>query len=59
MQLDLTDDEASTLRDLLRTYLPDLKREVARTDSHEFRHDLVKRQNLCESLLARLEKGKS
>jgi hypothetical protein len=55
MQLDLTDDEAATLRDLLRSYLPDLRREVARTDAHDYRHDLVKRQDLCEKLLGRLE----
>jgi len=54
----LTDDEANTLRELLRNYLPDLRREVARTDAVDFRHELVKRLNLCESLLARLEKGK-
>ncbi len=58
MQLDLTDDEANTLRELLRNYLPDLRREVARTDAVDFRHELVKRLNLCESLLARLEEGK-
>lgn len=55
MNLDLTDDEALTLRDLLRSYLPDLKREVARTDAHDYRHDLVKRQDLCEKMLAQLE----
>ena len=57
MQLDLTDDEALTLRDLMRSYLPDLKREVARTDAHDYRHDLVKRQDLCEKILATLDKA--
>ena len=51
MRIDLTDDEARTLGTMLRDYLPSLRREVARTDSHEFRHDLVLRQNLCERLL--------
>jgi hypothetical protein len=55
MQLDLTDDEALTLRDLMRSYLPDLRREVARTDAHDYRHDLVKRQDLCEKILATLD----
>lgn len=54
MQLDLTDDEVRTLEGMLRDYLPDLRREVARTDSHEFRHELVKRQDLCERLLGML-----
>lgn len=55
MQLELTDEEALTLHDLLRDTLPDLRREVARTDKHDFRHALVERQELCERLVARLE----
>jgi hypothetical protein len=42
---------------MLRDYLPSLRREVARTDSHEFRHDLVKRQDLCERLLGSLDEA--
>lgn len=57
MHLDLTDDEALTLRDLIRSYLPDLRREVARTDAHDYRHDLVKRQDLCEKILASLDQS--
>jgi len=55
MHLDLTDDEAGTLRSLLHDYLPDLRREVARTEKHDFRHELVKRQELAERLLAKLD----
>jgi hypothetical protein len=55
MRIDLTDDEARILGAMLRDYLPSLRREVARTDSHEFRHDLVKRQDLCERLLGSLD----
>ena len=57
LQLDLTDDEAHTLRALLHDYLPELRREVARTDARDFRHEMVKRQDLCERLLAQLEKA--
>jgi hypothetical protein len=55
MQLELSGDEARTLHGILRDTLPDLRREVARTDRHDFRHELVQRQELCERLVARLE----
>jgi hypothetical protein len=57
MRLELTPDEVKTLRALLHDYLPDLRREVARTEAHDFRHELVKRQDLCERLLADLGKA--
>jgi hypothetical protein len=58
MQITLTDDEAHTMRALLDDYLPALRREVSRTEAREFRHDLVKRQELCERLLELLEQAK-
>jgi hypothetical protein len=59
MQLALTDQESQTLRDILHDYLPDLRREAAGTDlaSRELRHELVKREDLCERLLAELERA--
>ena len=58
MQLTLTDEEARTLRRVLQHYLPDLRREFSRTDiaSRELRHELVLREELCERLLAALER---
>jgi hypothetical protein len=56
MQLELTRDEGRILHDLLRDALPDLRREVARTEAHDFRHELVQRQELCERLVSRLER---
>ena len=55
MQLTLTDYETTLLHDLLHDYLPDLKREVARTEQHELRHLYVERQDLVERLLDQLE----
>lgn len=55
MQLELTEDEARRLHALLHDYLPDLRREVARTDARDLRHELAQREDLCETLLARLE----
>jgi hypothetical protein len=51
MQLNLSDHDASTLRDLLADYLPELRMEVARTERREYRHRLVDRQDLVERLL--------
>ena len=55
MRIDLNDEETRTLQAMLRDYLPSLRREVARTDSHDFRHELVLRQDLCERLLGLLD----
>ena len=54
MQLNLTDREATLLRGLLQDYLPDLRREVARTEERTLRHEMVERQNLVEHLLETL-----
>jgi hypothetical protein len=54
MDLMLNDDDVEVLRGLLHDYLPELKWEVARTESPEVRHVLVKRQALCERLLDQL-----
>ena len=55
MHVDLTVEEATTLKGLLRDCIPDLKREIARTEHHGFRHELVQREELCERLIARLD----
>ncbi len=54
MQLLLSPDETVILRDLLSSYLPALRREVARTEQHELRHLLVQRLDLGERLLDQL-----
>jgi len=55
MQVDLTTEEAATLKGLLRDCIPDLKREIARADDRQFRHELVQREELCERLIVRLD----
>jgi FMN-dependent NADH-azoreductase len=54
MQLVLSTEETVILRDLLSSYLPELQREVARTEQHALRHALVQRQELAERLLEQL-----
>jgi hypothetical protein len=51
MNIQLTDEEARTLRDMLEEFLPELKFEAARTESRELRHILVQRQSLVERLV--------
>jgi hypothetical protein len=55
MQLVLSDDEVVLLLGLLSDYLPELMREVARTEQRELRHFLVQRQNLVERIVEQLE----
>jgi hypothetical protein len=54
MQLALDESEAEILRDLLLAYVPELEREIARTDRHTLRHALVQRLDLAERLLDQL-----
>ncbi len=54
MQIQLSEQESRDLHDLLHDYLPALRREVARTDSRDFRHLLVQRLDLAERLLSEL-----
>ncbi len=54
MHLDLTQTDAAELHDLLQTYLPEIRREVAATESAEYRRQLERRQALCERLLRQL-----
>jgi hypothetical protein len=54
MRLELTTEEDVILRELLEAYLPELRREVARTDAHKLRHLLAQREDLAERILAKL-----
>ena len=51
MTIQLTDDEARTLRDMLEEFLPELTYEAARTEARDLRHILYERQSLVERLV--------
>jgi len=51
MTIQLKDDEARTLRDMLEEFLPELKYEAARTEEKQLRHILYQRQELVERLV--------
>lgn len=54
MYLSLDREQAEVLRDMLQNTLVQLRIESARTDSHDFRELLHRRQNIMESLLTKL-----
>lgn len=58
MQLDLTDEQANDLRELLRTSLGDLSTEIAGTDNAAYREGLRSRRASLEAVLTLLEAGK-
>ena len=55
MQLGRTAEEARSLREVLQSYVSDLRMEIANTDSMDFRERLKARQALLDSLIRRLQ----
>jgi hypothetical protein len=51
IQLNLTDDEASILKQALATYLSDLRMEIADTDQQEFREQLKQEEAVMKKIL--------
>ena len=54
MNLDLTQEDAAILRDVIRSYLSDLHDEIVHTENFEFREGLQARQRRLQELLERL-----
>ncbi len=54
VRIELSEADVTTLKDVLDSYLSDLRMEIADTDRMEFREGLKDRKKALESLLARL-----
>jgi hypothetical protein len=57
MELKLTDAETTILRETMEKAVDDLLREIANTDSREFRERLKEREEIVRGILARLSAG--
>ncbi len=51
VQIDLTTDEIEVLRDVLQSYLSDLRMEIADTDRMDFREMLKERKRILVKVL--------
>ena len=54
VELKLTDDEAKTLLNLIENYMPELEVEIHRTEEHEFREALEKKEKFLREMVRRL-----
>ena len=53
VQLRLTDDEAEMLLGLIENYMPELEVEIHRTEEHEFREALEKKEKFLHDMIRR------
>ena len=54
MQLDLSDDDAGLLREILQSAIGDLSPEIADTDNPTYRRDLKGRRERLRAVLSQL-----
>jgi len=57
MSLELTQEQAETLRQVLETYVTNLRMEIADTDRQAFREGLKKKEAMLKELIDRLSGG--
>jgi len=55
VRLELDRQQAEMLREMLESYLGDLRMEVSQTDQMDFREDLKKKEALLKEVIARLD----
>jgi hypothetical protein len=54
-QITLTQEEVGALREVLSSYLSDLRMEIADTDSRQFREGLKRQEALLKKLLQQFD----
>ena len=54
IDLQLTDEEATHLKEVLTSYVSDLRMEIADTDKYEFREGLKQRERILIDVIGRL-----
>lgn len=54
VQITLSAEEAALLAEVLKSYLSDLRMEIADTDSKSFRQSLKQRQTVLEKILGQV-----
>ena len=57
MQLEVTNEEAHLLREVLRSYLTDLRGEIVDTDNPEFKRQLKHERELLDAIAQRLDES--
>jgi len=53
--LNLTEDEVTVLRDVVRDYLSELHTEISHTDDRDFKAALKRRQGILQGVLEKLD----
>ena len=54
VQVQFTDEEAGLLLNLIQNYMPELEVEIHRTEEHEFRQALEKKEKFLRDMVRRL-----
>jgi hypothetical protein len=57
VHLEVNDEEAHLLREVLRSYLTDLRGEIVDTDNPEFKRRLKHERGLLDEIAARLDES--
>ncbi len=57
MHIDITSEEAGMLKEILESYLSDLRMEIGSTENMNFREEMKKREDFLKRLIQKLGEG--